>query len=52
MHKEYNHCGRLISKMLSYTYVPFMVSVGTEAITGCPGDTSCRHDKRDNLYLR
>jgi len=52
MHKEYNHCGSLVSKMLSYTDVPFMVSLSMEAVTGCPGDTSCRHDKRDNLYLR
>jgi len=53
MHKEYNHCGSLIStKMLSYTDIPFTVSLSTEAVTGCPGDTSCRHDKRDKLYLR
>jgi hypothetical protein len=52
MHKEYNHCGGPISKMLSYNDVPFMVSLSTEAVAGCPEDTSCCHDKRGNLYLR
>lgn len=52
MDKEYNHCGSLISKMLSYTDVPFMVSLSTETVIGRPEDTSCCNDKKDNLYLR
>jgi hypothetical protein len=36
MHKEYNHCGGLISKMLSYTDVPFMVSLSTKLSRDVP----------------